>query len=323
MKTLIIHLGLHKTGSSALQYFFCKNSISFADASILYPRTGRSNIPSIRFGHHVLAWALMNRQNATMSVFDDLNTELDQDRSKTVLLSTEEFDRLSPEHITQLGEILAVRFDKIKVIAYVRKQSDILQGTYGTDIVHNQVKDGIHDYMNWINIQLDYAALIKTWQGIGANAEIMLRPYNGQTKKGESLLVDFIDTADLPPAAITYSDSSRRNVSLPWHGALTIQNMWRLGFPKELIFETIETLKSLSNSAPGGYEFLSPNEVLDFDAQFKESNRAVAAKFPDLEFLLKTSDLPTQDAWNEKHNKKWAAVLHTLASVNKALQNRD
>lgn len=323
MRTLVLHLGVHKTGSSAIQHALASYEARLAAAGILYPRAGRPRIRSVRFGQHALAWAVLRRNGADPSIYDELASEIRTSGAQTVVISTEEFDRFRAYEIARLRDVVTPLFDRVRIVAYLRRQSDVIQGLYGTDIVYNRVVTPIEAYVATLDVQLDYEALEADWSRLADGAELILRPYEDAVRRGDGLLADFLSAAGLPADALADRPRERQNVSLPWHAALSIQHMWRLGFPGPVVFETIETLKMLLREEAGGrYGFWPPTRAATFDAGFAESNARLVARYPHLGAALAPADRVNDEAWKAVHRGAWSAVTETLAAVNRRIREK-
>src|SRR5687768_11764911 len=86
MKTIFLHIGSTKTGTTALQSFFSLNEARLKTAGIGYPRTGRSGV-----AHHKLAEVILGRKTARRPVYRELREEIEAAPEQTFVLSSEVF----------------------------------------------------------------------------------------------------------------------------------------------------------------------------------------------------------------------------------------
>jgi len=115
---LLLHAGMHRTGSTDLQIFLERNRAALAAAGVGYPGEGRD--------HQDLAWALF-RGDATG---DDVAALLPRRGPETVVLSGEDF----LVH-RDLGWLKAVRRRaEVRVRIYLRRQDDWLNSWYNQHV---------------------------------------------------------------------------------------------------------------------------------------------------------------------------------------------
>lgn len=91
---VILHMGTHKTGTTALQQMFSDQEDRLERSGILYPRTGRA------LGHHGIANAVMDRDRRTLRALCN-----EVSKAETVLLSSELFGCLNLEGLTELRRL--------------------------------------------------------------------------------------------------------------------------------------------------------------------------------------------------------------------------
>ncbi len=129
MSTLYIHIGIPKTGTTAIQQFFLRNSERLKQYGISYPVMEQRGVLEHRNGHFL----------ATQDYDMDLDrrnwgiVESNLKKYDKVLLSDEALYRTSG-YVIDFWRILKKRTDKVnvdlKVIFYVRRQDDFLWSYY-------------------------------------------------------------------------------------------------------------------------------------------------------------------------------------------------
>jgi len=136
MKKLILHCGLHKTGTSTLQKFLYKNKdemlIKGFDIFDEYPNG------DVRFGN-LSAWvdhsSIISSDNKTKSkVKDTLYKALKAraKKNKTIIFSSEALAWiLDEENIDVLSKKLKEVFDVVKIVFYIRRQDRFAVSHYG------------------------------------------------------------------------------------------------------------------------------------------------------------------------------------------------
>lgn len=78
MKTVYLHIGTHRTGSTSIQRFLANGEEALADRGVIYPKTGRPDTEwSNRYGHHLLHWSLVGKNGVSSDqVWRDLQEEI-------------------------------------------------------------------------------------------------------------------------------------------------------------------------------------------------------------------------------------------------------
>ncbi len=133
MPELLIHCGLHKTGTTALQDFLFANVEVLAGLGISYPRAGVPAAYGLT-GHHNLAW-LLGRDRRYMSDVGDVEAlfkEIEGFTGRTVLLSSEDFENslLHPVRWTGLAARAASLGFSVRFVVYTRNVADHLESVF-------------------------------------------------------------------------------------------------------------------------------------------------------------------------------------------------
>lgn len=189
---LYLHVGLHKTGTSAIQKFLRQNSALLQEKGFYYHL-------DIQEGdaHHTIPAIL--RQKATLKNIYQAEAWLAdckrycQAHNLSLLLSSKAFSE--PIQYEELAHLLQP-FDT-SIILYIRRQDFLIES------VINQVLKGrqeIHPDNAWINFDrvyvTDFTKRISQWRQICPNGRIILRRY-GATAQKRYLEADFLDAVGI------------------------------------------------------------------------------------------------------------------------------
>jgi hypothetical protein len=130
MPHYLIHVGPHKTGSTYLQVLFQHLSEQLKERGILYPlQWVAEHAP----GHSVLAQRLRTGNNAALAAeFQELNGS----NYETILISSEDLSRISPESIALLKSYLGGQ--RASVVFYCRRWLDLLPSSWQELVKHGQ-----------------------------------------------------------------------------------------------------------------------------------------------------------------------------------------
>lgn len=204
-KKVILHLGMHKTGSTALQAFLVAHAANLLQhRSVLVPEAGRPMLgEQLSDGHHQLAWmldedrSLHRERHCQPDVFARLRREIDDSAATTVILSSEELDALQRPEI----ERLAAELDghDLQVVVYLRRQDQYVQAMYFTEIAYQRGK--VADIEAFIHSgrcgSLDYAALLENWATVFGRERVVARRYERRQLLGGNVVKDFMDAVGI------------------------------------------------------------------------------------------------------------------------------
>lgn len=218
MGTLYLHIGMQKTGTSALQLFFQKNRGRLKSDGIIYPR--QSDI-----GVSVDAISFQNCVATTVGDFGAafppapeasihaLRNRILRSR-KSYLLSGESFSRI--QNLAPLRKAFAGV--DMKIILYLREQADWAQSLYNqrnkilfsrgdAKLFENEIPS-VNDFFRFLKGQkydklLDYDKLVKRWGEMFGQENIRINtfPPKGDLAEGFLATLGIADTSRyrLPP----------------------------------------------------------------------------------------------------------------------------
>lgn len=147
---LILHFGVHRTGTTTIQGFLKQNANKLIDEGFLYPHMG------FDYKHVRVSWGIKSGRLNAKKVIELIDSELSPN-IHTVILSHEDFSI-----IPKLGWLkrLKDKFD-VKAVFYLRRQDEWLESWYNQHIKWPWMKkfssatpefflDNISDFF-WIN----------------------------------------------------------------------------------------------------------------------------------------------------------------------------
>lgn len=129
MAHVIVHAGIHKTGSSFIQNTLFKNRETLAQHGVLYPLTGiRQKAPSRGRSHRAF-----RHFDAAGPAFAKLQNEITQSGARTVVLSYEALFRpgVAPETLRQ-----GLAGHETTLLLYVRNPVDYIESKYRQWVRH-------------------------------------------------------------------------------------------------------------------------------------------------------------------------------------------
>ncbi len=165
---LVLHIGTHKTGTSALQTFLSRNPEALEQAGARYVQSARSAGKA----HHELPWAIRGKHGAEMSAWQDLRAELDANSTFENIVSSEGFWFVDPAAVR--AGLEGVR--DIKIVMYLRRQDKYLQSLYKQAVAGGR-KTGFADWLERSRARGDYLAVVDRWAAQFGAGALVIRPY--------------------------------------------------------------------------------------------------------------------------------------------------
>ena len=165
MIDIIIHIGRHKTGTTALQNYLFDNRDKLEEKGFYYLDGYRREK-----AHHLLSEYLAsgtfkmldeNEKNQELyriqsDIIDEVNTNTDG--SKTVIISSEAFQNVTPRYLKMIFN--PDKFN-VYIVSYFREQVGYAASSYNQEI-HAKIKDIELDHFIE-NFNVDYNAFLSSW----------------------------------------------------------------------------------------------------------------------------------------------------------------
>ncbi len=288
MKQMIIHIGLHKTGTSVIQKYLRINSPALRSAGFLYPGQ--------RLAHHVIGWMCIGKEltqrNVTLES-DELCQQINDSKCPNVIISTEALSTgkkiIAPVLKDYLNSELREPWNA-KIIVYLRRQDRWLESRYMENIRRGLRigSDSLGEYTFGEFIerhreiyQLDYCTKLEQWRESFGKENIVVRVYEkGQWSGG--IAADFLRAAGIHNQE-NFTDLPKEVV----HPSLTpdaielirLYNKY-LGFSAGVRRGLRDVLVHVSSKKPfSSYAYLSSRDRFSLLKEYDDSNRKVAKEY--------------------------------------------
>ncbi|MEQ9314936.1 MAG: hypothetical protein RLN72_03730, partial [Henriciella sp.] len=275
MSRAIIHIGPHKTGTTYIQSMLTANGEALAKEGVRY---AVEDDPS-GFAHHELAELLKTNKFDAGAVASRLQPH----GAETVVLSSENFSRLSKEEWDRFLELLSHEYSQIDVIAYLRSKSDVLYSWW-----QERVKFGFsHSFPHFLaqalmkpyaNPQINLAHLLGRIDRTKLKT-LSIVSYDGLVASSSDLFSDFLtEVLSLPADKFSFT-GKKINQSIE---IKTLEILRGLNFLYEARRKRPATVKLRSS-------FLNRQET---DPKFREITKSMSKR---IEPLLCTIDVQPID----------------------------
>jgi GR25 family glycosyltransferase involved in LPS biosynthesis len=271
--SLFIHIGTHKTGSTAIQNFLNHNR-----EILLKKGIGYFNSDDSRNAHHNLAFALNAQNHSIINQYLESIEQFSVDKEVSkIILSSEEFESIRDHK--KLAPLL--RFD-LTILCYLRRQDYYLEAEYN-QLVRQPSRRYAYSIYKFVleqnyDLRFNYKNLYETWMKLAPLSSINFMPFP-ETVRSLDLFKNLIDKI-----GIDWNDElrlpliSESNISLS---------------PKAIIYLAQFNKKEVSNSdhhklikilgenfpKDGVNRLLSTREAKNFLKRYKKSNEFIEKKF--------------------------------------------
>lgn len=279
---LYIHIGTHKTGSSAIQTVLSNNQSALA-------HQGWINL----LPNHQLFSQIMNLkgppnptlQQSLQNYFLSISSSSQQNNDTNYILSYEGFSgdlHKSYYNTEQVAQTLyeSTQSFKVKIIIYLRRQDDFIESVY-TQMIHEGASYSFQEFLTTLpDNAFDWLRFIKIFSNRFGDENIIVRTYDKtRLPVADSLLTDFFSCLNIQYTSLPNRNSSTSNCGLS-RDALEIA---RLCYPIMNPDERWKLRLLLQNaSARQPYEphaFFSYEERQKTLDKYKGSNHEVAMQY--------------------------------------------
>lgn len=196
--TLLLHIGMPKTGTSALQRFLFVNSVKLQTYGWSYPILDSENIGIVE----ALAEGQMGNgrtmygEGISCTIKPEWDKELEialkHLKNKNVIISAEEIS------VNEMDKFIAgvkERYSNVKVVIYLRRQDREIESIYNESIKsageYNTFKEFISSeisYRRWV----DYLTKLDSISQIIGKENLIVRVYEKQQLVGNDTVTDFL-----------------------------------------------------------------------------------------------------------------------------------
>jgi hypothetical protein len=306
MRRCFIHIGTHKTGTTAIQQLLWRNRSLLLQRVYCYPQAG---CPEGLPGQHNLAWQISgdHRFRDDLGTIDDMIREV-ENSSDDIILSSEDFE-CSLYHTMNFSgfvSLLQSRGFLVTVILYLRNQIDYLPRLYltllhfGMDLTFDKVlgptlDQGEFRWRDWI-FNFDYSDLLRRIEE-NENVDVIVRSYD-QAKT--SICRDFLSIFNLTLKDFDIEGEVFANMSLPLEEYVMM--FLRNTTGRQPLKDEERVVNNLFSQQTTKIE-LSPDARLDLFRRFRQTNRNLFIQYgvpePRMENVDRAQDYP-QKSYTDK-----------------------
>jgi hypothetical protein len=310
-RTLTLHIGLPKTGTTAIQSAMANSRKALLQQGACYPPspagTSHAVLPlAVQMRGNPAAWrrevtvkglAAPPRLENFWQTFDADMRGLPR-RARHIIMSSERFGLLLNNHeaLVALRNVLAPHFDALRIVVYLRRQDAHATSAYSQSLRMGVLQEpslarpGTRYYTFY-----DYAALLDKWSAVFGQDAIVPRLFERGSLLNGDVVSDFIAVCGLDETALRGVAGRVRNQSINLQGQSLLLAVGRLmeessgGKVGGKQWEVYSAM--VSSLFPGQGWRPSRAESDAFMAEYAESNEAVRRTwFPGRATLFDTND---------------------------------
>jgi len=309
----VLHIGIEKTGSTALQHFLHNNGKGLKRNGVhLCTSVGTPNNRSLpaafmaegRSDVFIQRLKLKNigeRRRWKKQLLKAFSKEVAQAKKKsdTFLISSEHFhSRLwAPAEVKDFYAFLRPMFDTITVICYLRRQDYLGLSRYSEIMRAGLVQSSplpvaVQDGRGVIRAYYNFETLLERWSAAFGEENIQPRIYSKSDLLNGDIIDDFLSAAGLEIDNAERALGDNSNSALSAEAQLVILGVNRVlkeqGRTESDMLLRANLVRFLQNQAPGISRQPTSAEARAFYKIFESSNKRIAAKWFDRECLFDT-----------------------------------
>lgn len=206
MKTIYLHIGAEKTGTTSIQRYCKNNRDKLLSEGLLYPQTiSGSELP----GHFALAASTIKKVEPGKAVdfmaedgvdfdieWENIRCQVEEEREKNVLISCEHFSsRMRDQHVAILKSKLNEIFPdfKFRVLIALRRQDQLFESAYSTSIKSGSrrtVRDFFEDAMKKSHY-FDFLSMLDRWERVFGFESMIVTTFD-EVRQDGSLVSSFL-----------------------------------------------------------------------------------------------------------------------------------
>lgn len=219
---IILHIGLHKAGSTTVQTYLRDNAEVLAEAGVLYPVIGRAERS---IAHHRLA-ADLRAEEAEAGHWAEIVRLAEDNPSKRVVISSEGFQSADPALVrAMLGD------HPVKVFCYHRDAAQRFVSVYGHGTKNGfRTLDFDRVFENQFTMKRTYIGdTLKAWAEAFGGANVRVRSLHPSCLVNGDLMADVFEVLGLGADAesrLGLRQVGARNVSPGWKALETLRALY-------------------------------------------------------------------------------------------------
>jgi len=289
VKEILLHLGIPKTGSTALQVFLARNYGALLSRSIDYFRMGEFDfglMGKIAAGNgvHVACSLLPETHRRRVAdgerYFNELDQMIERSPAERGVLSSELFASADRRMLAAFLSRLAAKGVSVQAIYYIRRQDQILSSSYIQQVRlhgHTEPPDAYVRDLAERNEILRYHSFYRTMTGLFGKENVKCRTYEEAAASENGVFGDFLEAAGIAGDGLSFAvPTVNASISDRQVAILLLLNRFRPG--KRFVEMVIENADKDPRGA-GRHSLLSRRLRVEIASMFQEENARLANEY--------------------------------------------
>lgn len=221
--SVYLHVGMSKTGTTAIQRFLYENADAMSRVGVCYPDNYRDVDRGFEdWAHHILShkWGGWLDPAVFPVSPEQAWEQLDEniaERTETIILSSERFQDLLVQSnyakiLKYVQNMVAPR--RLRIIGYVRRQDDFAESHFKELVKNSFNKTSLDDYVKDLPAFYDYNAFFGRCAEVVGAENVIVRVFDERCFVGGSLIEDFAYACGFAIPEDAVSGESITNISL-------------------------------------------------------------------------------------------------------------
>ncbi|MEH6592616.1 MAG: hypothetical protein V7746_20285 [Halioglobus sp.] len=303
---IVLHIGVDKTGSTAIQQHLILNRAWLQQRSVYVPEIGFG----VSNGHSALLSRLDEEQLAALQAEIEGAASAGYD---VLLLSWEGMNFYTSAQIRSLAAVLGDF--PCDVLVYLREQADLVQTGFLQQLKSNSNKRSLRLFESprmgpeWLLSRRmkfpptrDYYQLLTRWQQAIPQASFQIRFFDRAELLNEDIVEDFLLQLGVELDGDFRRRSDASNISLDVEAGILIDRCQREGKSHNDILRRVDVaISNIALCGPGSKYFLSEKTVNSIRGHYQKSNQALAGAFlgSDKPLFSHPRNCWRSDSWGE------------------------
>ena len=220
-RSLFLHIGGEKTGTTTVQQFLTRNSSRLRRVGFDYP-CETNNICFSRQAHFPIAACLIDQKADFLSqekrvalpfVLEKLTRRLSATKYDTILSCEHFSSRLSEtRQLVALREALPA--DNIKIIYYIREPSDLALAAWSTAVWYGERNAFNSDLVTPDNRYYNHFDILTLWGSVFGELNLIVREYNRSRLTGGDIRKDFCSLLGINSDGMLFERDKNQSLDL-------------------------------------------------------------------------------------------------------------
>jgi hypothetical protein len=277
MKTIHLHIGRGKTGTTAIQRWLAANRDAVLAHGFDYLLAGDNGKGS---GHQQFAKSFITKPPVYMLPAKDpeaaqrsVHDGISRSEAENIIISSENFPLADAASVAAFFRDLPEPF-RVKIIFFARSQDELAESEYNQMVKLKNVTESFSEYADNILSGCHYDTELAPWERQFGHENILCRIHNARSKGAITGFLNCL-SEELVPLASTHTDQSNPSVGSKALAAMRQLNEVELS-DRQRRYQNIAA-KFAEKDLPA--LFMNSSEARLFRHKFAESNRTFSSRY--------------------------------------------